>query len=346
VRSFSAPKADVWALGVLMHAMLFGFFPFDHEAHPDPNSDAASMDVWLAATKGGWRANPRVVSGGLALRISGEASDFLDRLLTFDECRRPDVEAVLAHPWMRRGGLTDAGAPPLPPVLPSNDALKPAGTPPPPPAGLLPLHAEAWRAMRAEQRELDKRRALPQDELGERRREQALLAMLALSARPGAPGDALWRIPLSRHAPVEAFDVPRAEDKVAGRALGKVLDDQGRRQERLGLAGAQIRRLSCEWPRKWAQGDGGGGTAGRGAAGCGASAASLNSGVVAAPMVLKPAPAAAAKPAPAGAAGAAAGAAALPPAAEGAAALPPTRKSSAGSGVIGRTGSMGELNGA
>jgi serine/threonine protein kinase len=311
VRTFSAPKADIWACGVLMHAMLFGFFPFDHEAHPDPNSDAASMDVWIAATRGGWRANPRVVAGALATRISTEAADLLDRLLQFDEARRPDVQAVLAHPWMRRGGQSDADAPPLPAVLPTNEDAKPplsaSAPPPPPPAGLLPVHAAAWEAIRAEQRELDEQRARPRDALVERRREQALLTMLALSSRAGAAGEGCWRVPLSRHAPVEAFNVPRAEDKVAGRALGKVLDDQGRRQER--LAGAQIRRLSCEWPRKWAQG-GGGGRGGGGGSGGGASApatANLNSGVVATSK-------------PAGGGG--------------------------GGGVIGRKGSLQELNGA
>jgi serine/threonine protein kinase len=325
VRSFSAPKADVWACGVLMHAMLFGFFPFDHEAHPDPNSDAASMDVWIAATRGGWRANPRVVSGKLATRISTEAADLLDRLLQFDEARRPDVQAVLAHPWMRRGGRSDAEAPPLPATLPSNVVVGGGGSasasgssPPPPPSGLLPVHAAAWEALRAEQRELDEQRARPRDELVERRREQALLTMLALSSRAGAATDrACWRVPLSRHAPVEAFEVPRAEDKVAGRALGKVLDDQGRRQERLGVAGAQIRRLSCEWPRKWAQGDGGGsfGVGGWGSAASGASAsaaANLNSGVVAASKPVL---------------------------------VPSSSASSGNRGVIGRTGSLHDIAG-
>ena len=46
LRGYDGMKADAWACGVLLIAMLLGTFPFDHQKHPDPNTHEAQLEVW------------------------------------------------------------------------------------------------------------------------------------------------------------------------------------------------------------------------------------------------------------------------------------------------------------
>ena len=48
LRGYDGMKADVWACGVLLIAMLLGTFPFDHTKHPDPNTHEAQLEVWYS----------------------------------------------------------------------------------------------------------------------------------------------------------------------------------------------------------------------------------------------------------------------------------------------------------
>ena len=49
IKGYDAKKADAWASGVFLVAMLLGAFPFDHKNFSDPNSPEAQREVWYAS---------------------------------------------------------------------------------------------------------------------------------------------------------------------------------------------------------------------------------------------------------------------------------------------------------
>lgn len=64
--------------------MLLGMFPFEHAHHPDPNTEAAHIEVWLNQIKTCWRDHPRV-KAVLSRAMSAEVADLLDKLFELDE---------------------------------------------------------------------------------------------------------------------------------------------------------------------------------------------------------------------------------------------------------------------
>jgi serine/threonine protein kinase len=84
---FSGYKADVWGMGVILYAMLYAQFPWskserrqfikDHGKHPDLKFPE----------KYDW--------------VSKDAKDLLLKVLSFDFEKRPNVEEVLTHPWLK-----------------------------------------------------------------------------------------------------------------------------------------------------------------------------------------------------------------------------------------------------
>ncbi|MEW5307987.1 MAG: hypothetical protein WDW38_000382 [Sanguina aurantia] len=96
-KGYDATKADVWACGVLLFVMLLGMFPFEHTDHPDPNSSAAHVEVWLQQIKTSWRENSRVAEH--AQRLSADCTDLLDKIFDLDESQRITIPVIRQHPW-------------------------------------------------------------------------------------------------------------------------------------------------------------------------------------------------------------------------------------------------------
>lgn len=84
---------DMWSMGVVMFAMLFGFFPFNE---PDEKKLQACIQNGfykkVAPGKGPWFPS--------AIPVSAAARDLLGRLMEQDPIARITAEEVLAHPWL------------------------------------------------------------------------------------------------------------------------------------------------------------------------------------------------------------------------------------------------------
>ncbi|KAF5202005.1 Serine/threonine-protein kinase PEPKR2 [Thalictrum thalictroides] len=79
-------KVDIWSAGVLLHALLVGFLPFQGD----------SLEAVFEAIK----TVSLKLDGGVWDSISKPARDLIGRMLTRDESLRLTADEVLRHPWL------------------------------------------------------------------------------------------------------------------------------------------------------------------------------------------------------------------------------------------------------
>ena len=77
-------KGDIWALGVVLYGMITGRLPFTDDFLPR---------LQMAVTLGEYPPLPDNFTPALR--------DLVSKLLTVDLVLRPDIDAVLGHPWLR-----------------------------------------------------------------------------------------------------------------------------------------------------------------------------------------------------------------------------------------------------
>jgi len=93
---YVGPEVDVWALGVILYAMLTANFPWVGKTWADQVK---------YALRGSWRPHPNV---------SIPCGNLLKRILEPDATKRATIQEIRAHPWL----LSAAGAPvPFPRAL-------------------------------------------------------------------------------------------------------------------------------------------------------------------------------------------------------------------------------------
>jgi len=100
LRGYDGMKADAWACGVLLIAMLLGTFPFDHQKHPDPNTHEAQLEVWLQQVGQPWAGIPHIRQA--IKRLSTDCRDLLDRIFVVDEKKRISIQDMKKHPWYNK----------------------------------------------------------------------------------------------------------------------------------------------------------------------------------------------------------------------------------------------------
>ena len=100
-KGYNAKRADVWACGVLLFAMLFGAFPFDSTDH-DPNSITTVHDILeqqLASLTKDQKWNLPGVDLNL---VSVDCQSLLRRIFTIDPAKRIKIEDIKEHPWYKQ----------------------------------------------------------------------------------------------------------------------------------------------------------------------------------------------------------------------------------------------------
>ena len=79
------PAVDIWAMGCMMFGMLYGDLPFS----------AKNADDVLDKIKSGNFNFPSTP------KVSQEAKDIINQMLTLDPKSRPNINELYDHPWLK-----------------------------------------------------------------------------------------------------------------------------------------------------------------------------------------------------------------------------------------------------
>jgi serine/threonine-protein kinase SRK2 len=97
-KGYNAKRADVWACGVLLFAMLFGTFPFDSTDH-DPNSITTVHDILEQQLASLAKEQKWKLPGVDLDLLSSQCQDLLRRIFTIDPAKRIAIGEIKKHPW-------------------------------------------------------------------------------------------------------------------------------------------------------------------------------------------------------------------------------------------------------
>ncbi|KAF6253600.1 kinase-like domain-containing protein [Scenedesmus sp. NREL 46B-D3] len=98
--TYDARKADIWALGALLHYMLHRQLPYGYDSFaPLLPPQEALLTLLQLENQHTWKD----AAGAHGLQpISAEAQDLLDQLLHQDEAQRISIRRIKQHPWFNR----------------------------------------------------------------------------------------------------------------------------------------------------------------------------------------------------------------------------------------------------
>lgn len=82
-------KVDTWAVGITVHVLLRGEYPFD------------SLSDGLAQTENGTLSSELLRKLKKSVAVSPECTDFIKQCLTFDATARPTVQHLGTHAWLQ-----------------------------------------------------------------------------------------------------------------------------------------------------------------------------------------------------------------------------------------------------
>jgi len=84
-KPYNACKSEVWSLGVMLYALLFGQFPFSHNDREQEFIHEPKVPFPSASEQ----------------PVSATARDLLDKMLSCNPENRLDLKEVLRHPWLK-----------------------------------------------------------------------------------------------------------------------------------------------------------------------------------------------------------------------------------------------------
>lgn len=94
---YNAFKADIYSLGVCLHLMLFGTYP-DASQDEERSTRDCNSDDEMTDNESYEAGN---MEGKASPYISDACLDFLNGLLNLTASKRPSMEEVINHPWMK-----------------------------------------------------------------------------------------------------------------------------------------------------------------------------------------------------------------------------------------------------
>jgi 5'-AMP-activated protein kinase catalytic alpha subunit len=107
---YEGPEVDVWAMGVILYALLCGSLPFDAIGH---------AELFRKIKKGSY---------SLPGHLSPEAADLIRSILVVDPTKRARISEIWNHPWFQKNlplELAETKVQPLPNLLLRRDAAVP-----------------------------------------------------------------------------------------------------------------------------------------------------------------------------------------------------------------------------
>ena len=103
VPTYDGFKVDTWAIGITLHILLRGEYPFDGQREG------------LTMTRNGTLSKELLEALRDSVIVSPECTDFITQCFTFDGAQRPTAEQLASHPWMQ--GTVPAEARPSHPCM-------------------------------------------------------------------------------------------------------------------------------------------------------------------------------------------------------------------------------------
>lgn len=96
-RPYNVFGADIYSMGVCLHLMLFGTYP-----SADGDSVMSTEDEVEGSPRQRFESFPFLdsTSSELASYLSEDCLDLIERMLSYDASKRPNIEEISSHPWM------------------------------------------------------------------------------------------------------------------------------------------------------------------------------------------------------------------------------------------------------
>jgi serine/threonine protein kinase len=79
-------KADVWGMGIILYAILYGQFPWNKEQRQEYIRDFETHPEIFFPT---------------SYKVTDQANDLIQKILEVDPEKRLSIEQILAHPWLK-----------------------------------------------------------------------------------------------------------------------------------------------------------------------------------------------------------------------------------------------------
>lgn len=102
----STPKIDIWSLGLMLHAMIFGFLPFN-------KPDRQALEKQIITEELGYKQLKKLKNSSikdeyrkhintLLKKVSDNLIDLLEQMLNKDVNQRIAMLEIYDHPWIKK----------------------------------------------------------------------------------------------------------------------------------------------------------------------------------------------------------------------------------------------------